>query len=117
MDLTDLIEIQEKELAGQKPIRLRVCTAAGCLSSNAAEVKAALERAVADGGLADKVQVCSVGCMRLCCQGPLVAADPNTGLYEKVTVEQAPSIVDALKGGTAKAQKGDANSSFFAKQF
>ena len=46
MDLVELQEIAEKELAARKPIRLRVCTAAGCLSSNAHDVQKRLEEAV-----------------------------------------------------------------------
>ena len=32
----------------------------------------------------DRVQVCEVGCMRLCCEGPLVQVDPDGPLYQRV---------------------------------
>jgi bidirectional [NiFe] hydrogenase diaphorase subunit len=47
MDLTELLEIAEKERQTRKAIRLRVCVAAGCLSANAQAVKDAARRAVA----------------------------------------------------------------------
>ena len=117
MLLEDLITIKEKELSARKQFTLRVCLAAGCISSNAEAVKAALETAVKDGGLEDEVEVRGVGCMKLCCEGPLVAADPGKALYQKVTPENAPSIVAALKGGRAEAEQGDLNHPFFTEQF
>jgi bidirectional [NiFe] hydrogenase diaphorase subunit len=116
MDLSELNQIKEKELASRKKYTLRCCMAAGCVSSNAESVKQELEKAVLDAGLQDQVEVRGVGCMRLCCEGPLVQADPSGVLYEQVDPESAKSIIEALKGGKAKAKTGDANSPFFTKQ-
>lgn len=116
MDLAELQDIAKKERVGWKPISVRCCTAASCLSSNGQAVKDQLAEAVDRTGLGDRVQVCAVGCMRLCCQGPLVQVDPEGILYEKVTPQQAPSIIDALNGGVATAHRGDANQPFFSKQ-
>ena len=99
MDLLELEEIGAKELAARKPIRIRVCTAAGCLSSGAHDVRKRLEKAVEQASLGATVQVCAVGCMRLCCEGPLVQLDPERALYERVNSDQAPSIVSGLNGG------------------
>jgi len=90
--------------------------AAGCHSSNSVAVKKALEQAVKDAGLEDLVEVRGVGCMRLCCQGPLVQVDPDGTLYEKVRPEDSASLVGTLKGGTTHVQKGDPNSPFFTEQ-
>ena len=133
MDLTELLALAEQERQAQKSIHIRCCTAAGCLSSNSLAVKQRLERAVSEAGLEDSVQVSGVGCMRLCCQGPLVQIDGvgerlateglsplqcelRTQLYEKVTPNDAPSIVAALKGETATAQQGDLTHPFFTRQ-
>ncbi len=122
MDLTELQEIAKKERANSKPIRIRCCLAAGCLSSGAIAVKESLSKVTTEAGLADQVQVCGVGCMGLCCQGPLVQVDregdPGIAplIYEKVTPENAFSIVAALDGGEVKVQKGDLNHPFFTKQ-
>ena len=78
--------------------------AAGCMSSDSKGVKEQLDKAVAEAGLQNEVEVRGVGCMKLCCEGPLVPADPQNTLYIKVTAENAPSIVAALKGG--KAERG-----------
>jgi bidirectional [NiFe] hydrogenase diaphorase subunit len=116
MILNDLIQLKEKELAARKKVVLRCCLAAGCISSNSPEVKKQLEKAVADAGLQEEVEVRGVGCMKLCCEGPLVAADPANELYVKVTPENAPFIVAALKGGNCAVEKTDANAAFFTKQ-
>ena len=116
MIFNDLIQIKEKEITGRKKIVLRCCMAAGCMSSDSKGVKQQLEKAVADAGLQNGVEVRGVGCMRLCCEGPLVAADPQNALYIKVNAQNAPSIVAALKGGKAEISQADPNSSFFTKQ-
>ncbi len=117
MLLSDLQAIAKRELSSRKKFTLRCCMAAGCVSSQAGEVKAALEQAVKEAGLANEVEVRGVGCMRLCCQGPLVAVDPNDEIYEKVAPADAEAVVKALKGAKVKLHKGDPHQPFFEKQF
>src|SRR5689334_15368694 len=116
MILNDLHQIKEKELASRKKIVLRCCMAAGCMSSGSKDVKDKLEKAVAEFGLQKEVEVRGVGCMKLCCEGPLVADDHENVLYVKVTSQNASSIIAALKGGKSDVQRGDPNSAFFKKQ-
>ena len=131
MVIDDLNEIAEKERAARKPYTFRVCLAAGCMSSNSKGVKEALEKAVKEAGLEDQVEVRGVGCMKLCCQGPLVQLDADghgatvqiqsatgTGpLYEKVTPEDAASLVATLKGGATTVEQGNPKLPFFTEQF
>jgi bidirectional [NiFe] hydrogenase diaphorase subunit len=116
MVLEDLIEIAEQEKETRKQICVRCCMSAGCMSSRSAEVKAALEKAVIESQLVDRVAVRRVGCMGLCGPGPLVSVEPPNLLYQHVTPENAPSIIDALAGGTAKAERCDSQHPFFARQ-
>lgn len=116
MELAELVEIAEKEQAARKPIRLRCCVAAGCLSAGADAVQKGLEEGVRQAGLADRVQVCGVGCLRQCSRGPLVRTDPDDLLYEKVMPVQAPAIVAELTGGHGDVQRGDGASPFFRRQ-
>ncbi|GAB4367441.1 MAG: NADH-ubiquinone oxidoreductase-F iron-sulfur binding region domain-containing protein [Elainellaceae cyanobacterium] len=127
MDLPELLEIANQERQSQTAIRIRCCVAAGCLSSNSLAVKEQLELAVTRAGMADSVEVCGVGCMRLCCQGPLVQVDDSTQLehagtlYEVVTPEQAPAIVATLQSPSsspefAHLQRGDLTHPFFTQQ-
>ena len=48
MDLTELHEVAEKEQTTQPPMRLRCCTAAGCMSANAQGVLDQLQAMSAD---------------------------------------------------------------------
>src|SRR3990172_6213180 len=116
MDLNDLLEIKEHELAARKQFTLRCCMAAGCMSSNSDAVKGQLEKAVASLGLADLVEVRRVGCLKLCCQGPLVQVDPRGDLYQRVTPENAASIVETLKDGKTDVSKAAPADPFFTKQ-
>jgi bidirectional [NiFe] hydrogenase diaphorase subunit len=116
MILPELMEIAEKERQSQKKFLLRCCMAAGCLSSNGQAVKEALDLAVKTAGVGDQVEVRGVGCMGLCCEGPLVHVEPAGILYEKVRPEDAPSIIAALEGGEATAQRGNPDLPFFKKQ-
>jgi bidirectional [NiFe] hydrogenase diaphorase subunit len=116
VDLQELQAIAAKERAAQPPVRIRCCTAAGCVSSGANEVLKRLQEGVRAAGLEREVKVCGVGCLRLCCEGPLVQVDPENTLYQKVTPDNAPSIVAGLKGGPVTATKGDPTSPYFALQ-
>ncbi|MGC9940845.1 MAG: NuoF family protein [Verrucomicrobiota bacterium] len=116
MILHDLIQIKEAELFARKKIVLRCCQAAGCMSSGSKGVREELEKAVLDAGLQNDVEVRGVGCMKLCCEGPLVAMEPLNALYIKVTRQNAPSIIAILKGGKSGLTMADCNSAFFKKQ-
>ena len=116
MVIDDLNEITEKERATRKKTVIRCCMAAGCVSSNSEGVKKSLEQAVKDAGLSDEVEVRGVGCMKLCCEGPLVGVDPEGALYEKITPEDVVDLVNTIKGGKTKLKRGDLNHPFFKKQ-
>ena len=129
MDIEDLVEIAEKERASRKKHVIRCCLAAGCMASDSKGVKEALDKAVQEAGLQDQVEVRGVGCMKLCCQGPLVqvdthesgatvqVGDDNQGpLYLKVTPESAPSLIATLTGGQTSLQRGNPKAPFFTEQ-
>jgi len=130
MVIDDLNEIAQKECASRKKYVVRCCMAAGCMSSNSKGVKEGLEKAVKEAGLEDQVEVRGVGCMKLCCQGPLVQVDSAAEgatveitaagqgpLYQRVTPEDAASLIGTLKGGKTKVQVGDPKDPFFTEQF
>jgi bidirectional [NiFe] hydrogenase diaphorase subunit len=117
MDLADLLAIAEHERSARKPVRIRCCAASSCLRSGSMKVKDALETAVAESALGGQVDLCEVGCMRLCCEGPLVQVDPDGPLYERVQPKDAASIVAACAGGPeSTARRGDPHQPFFTRQ-
>ena len=115
MDLTELIAIAQKEKTASKPVEIRCCVAAGCLSANSQGVKQRLQEVITAENLTETVEVRGVGCMRLCCQGPLVQVDEHT-LYQQVTPDDAPAIIAALPGGETTVKKGDLSHPFFTSQ-
>ncbi len=116
MLLDELNAIAEKTKAGRKQICVSCCMSAGCMSSRADEIKKALEKAVADRNLGEKIEVRRVGCMSFCGEGPLVSVKSEGLLYQQVTPENAPSIIEALDGGATDVQVGDPNHPFLARQ-
>jgi bidirectional [NiFe] hydrogenase diaphorase subunit len=116
MVLAELQEIKERELAARKKVLITCCLAAGCMSSAGKQVKEALDRAVQAAGLDHDVEVRGVGCLRLCCEGPLVHVDPPGVLYQKVRPEDAASLVGTLSGGATAVQTADLTSPFFTRQ-
>lgn len=116
MDLTELQEIEAQELQRRKPVRIRCCISAGCQASGALDIQRKLSDEVERSGLADEIGVAGVGCLGLCGNGPLIAVDPSGELYERVTLEQAPSIVGALRGEPCAAERGDPQRPFFTRQ-
>jgi bidirectional [NiFe] hydrogenase diaphorase subunit len=120
MQLDDLNAIAEKKKAAAKKVCLRTCMSAGCMSSKADVIKKNLENAVIEQGLENDVEVRRVGCMGFCGQGPLVGVDHNDDgreeLFEFVKPEDAPAIVNSLKGGECEVKRGDPQHPFFAKQ-
>jgi bidirectional [NiFe] hydrogenase diaphorase subunit len=111
-----LLKIAERERQARPPVEIRCCVAAGCTSANSEEVLQRLRQRVQEMGLGDRVRVAAVGCLRLCSQGPLVKVVPEGTLYQKVTAENAGSVVDAADGGRAAAETLDTASPFFALQ-
>ncbi|GBE94997.1 NADH-quinone oxidoreductase subunit NuoF [Nostoc cycadae] len=118
MELNELLEIAKQERSQAKPVQIRCCTAAGCLSGNSQSIKQALDADIKAEGLEKDVQVSGVGCMRLCCQGPLVQVDTPAGskLYEKVTTQDAFAIIEALDGGKTSVSEIDLSQPFFSYQ-
>ncbi len=94
-ELTKIATI-EQESSKQYRHSLNVCTAAGCLSSRADQVKDALDKEVARRGLDRHCQVKGVGCMGLCAEGPLVSIENKGVMYQNVTSNDASDIVQAL---------------------
>ncbi|HZZ57754.1 MAG TPA: NuoF family protein [Opitutaceae bacterium] len=116
MTYAELEHIGQAEKGRAKKLVLRCCSAAGCASSGAQGVYERLVEAVKAAGLQESIEVRSVGCLRLCCEGPLVQADPDGTLYGKVRPEQASALIAALQGKPADLRTLDPLGPFFARQ-
>lgn len=117
MERSELRVIAQREAASRKPFRVACCTGTGCQCLRSMEIKHRLETAVKRRGLNDRVEVVGVGCLAFCGRGPLVEIGPENVLFERVTPENADTIVGQLAGeNPAPHQRIDANHPFFAGQ-
>jgi bidirectional [NiFe] hydrogenase diaphorase subunit len=116
VELADLNELAAHERDARKAISLRCCTASNCLARQSRDVAGALRGEIDAAGLADRVEVCEVGCLRLCSEGPLVARAPRRALYERVTPADAAGIVGASAGGPESPRRTDWDQPFFRLQ-
>jgi bidirectional [NiFe] hydrogenase diaphorase subunit len=116
MDRTELNDLARRERESWRATRVHCCTASGCLATGSAEAKKAMEQAVADRGLADRVQVVGVGCLGLCGRGPLAQLGTDGAIFEQVTASNAASLVGAAAGETPGAARLDPGHPFFRSQ-
>ena len=112
----ELTSMMEKARADMQAFdhHINVCTESGCISLQSDLLLKSLGDEVKHRGLTDKVCVKGVGCMGLCCNGPLVKAD--TTLYQNVKSEHAPAIVDSLSTQPVQELLCDTQQPFFTRQ-
>jgi bidirectional [NiFe] hydrogenase diaphorase subunit len=113
----DLPRVAEAENTAARAFEhsLHVCVAAGCLSQHSDQVKQHLERQIQERGL-KHCQVKGVGCMGLCSAGPLVSVRPEETLYQSVTPEDAPAIIESIGGAPVARLHCPTNRPFFTQQ-
>ena len=98
------------------PVRAHayVCEAASCMSAQAHDIMLRIGETAADAGLTDVV-VKRVGCLGLCAAGPLVEI-PETGqLFERLTPDDAGTVVAALRA-VKPTDERQPQGPFFEKQ-
>ena len=71
-----------------------LCGGTGCLSSNSAEIKEKIEKALEEKGLTERVSCNLVGCFGFCSQGPFVKIYPEDTLYRLVTLDDVDEIIE-----------------------
>jgi len=80
--------------------RVLVCEGTGCVSSKSPEIRMALERAIQELGLGEKIEVGFTGCHGFCQQGPIVVVEPEGIFYCRVSPQDAKDIAEShLVGG------------------
>ena len=80
---------------------LLICGGTGCQSSRSQELLTALQREIADAGLADTVIAHITGCFGFCEKGPIIKVFPDDVFYVEVKPEDAKDIVTShLKNNT-----------------
>jgi NADH:ubiquinone oxidoreductase subunit F (NADH-binding)/(2Fe-2S) ferredoxin len=75
--------------------RVLVCEGTGCVSSKSPEIRMALERAIQELGLGEKIEVGFTGCHGFCQQGPIVVVEPEGIFYCQVSPKDAKDIAES----------------------
>lgn len=102
MTETELLSIAETERQRQSQLRCRIgtCVSTGCLSGGSMGIFDALNQAVQQQRLTDRVEVVPTGCMGLCSRGPLVRVtqhdQPQETFLEQMTPEAGRQLVADL---------------------
>ncbi|HIU19418.1 MAG TPA: NADH-quinone oxidoreductase subunit NuoF [Candidatus Limiplasma stercoravium] len=81
---------EQKQAAFERQVM--VCGGAGCVSCHCQEVKDALEAAVEELGLGQRVRVMVTGCIGICAVGPVMVVQPEGVLYTNLDPERAAVI-------------------------
>jgi bidirectional [NiFe] hydrogenase diaphorase subunit len=105
---------EEREKQAAFKHNIRVCVAAGCLSTGSDRVKAALQADVEARGLNGTCQVKGVGCLGLCSMGPLIKVDDH--FCRHVSPEDASEIMDRLGDRPVERLHIPSEMPFFTRQ-
>ncbi len=118
MTIDELQQLAATEQESRQRFRCRfnVCVATGCVMCGSERVKEALEEAVKARGLDKEVEVKGVGCLGLCSAGPMILVEPDGIIYQRVTPEDAPSLVQGLVSSPVERLLCDPNLPFFKRQ-
>ena len=117
-EMTDRMSLRsmhgEKDSSANGQFDVMLCMGTSCISSGAEKVKSALEEAIKENGLQEKVNICTdscpskkhekaekrdkidileTGCNGFCAAGPIMVIYPGGYFYQKVTPEDASDIV------------------------
>ncbi len=113
--LRELAErVQEEE--ERSTHRLHVCVAAGCVSSGSDKVLDALKEGVKERELGEVCLVKGVGCMGPCAGGPVVRVDDRDVMYQNVSPEDVPDILDHLDTKPVERLQAPTDTPFFTHQ-
>ncbi len=119
------IATAEHEAAEQYKHTVKVCLAAGCLSTQSDLVKESIEKEVASNGLEGHCKVKGVGCLGLCSQGPLVSIETKDEkdsskitemMYQTVTPDDSKELVASLGKKPVKRLICPTDVPFFRRQ-
>lgn len=86
----------EQQLQQRFQHRVHVCVAAGCLSSSSDRIKEALDTEAKRCGLDKTCLIKGVGCLGPCAAGPLVSIASEGIIYQHVSVEDVPDLLQSL---------------------
>ena len=93
--IADLESIKKayNENSAKYKYQILLCSGAGCVSSDNAAVRAAVEEELEELGLSDQVIVRETGCMGTCAVGPVMLILPERTFYVSLTPDTVKDVI------------------------
>jgi bidirectional [NiFe] hydrogenase diaphorase subunit len=110
------ITAQEHETGREVKHSIYVCSGTACMSAHSDQIQEALEKGVEERGIGRKCAITAGGCRGLCASGPMVSVEPQGILYQNVTPEDAPAILDSLDTTPVARLQRSTDTPFFTRQ-
>ena len=79
---------------GEDTVKIRVCAGTACHASGRCGLRKALDKALADRSLSDKVAVVETGCHGFCEEGPIVVVRPQGLFYPRLKPKDIEEIIE-----------------------
>jgi bidirectional [NiFe] hydrogenase diaphorase subunit len=114
-ELVELAASERQKLARYRH-QVNVCTATACHASGSEAIKTALTDEAKARGLSAECLIRGVGCRGLCTNGPMVSVEPEQRLYQHVTTDDAPALLDSLDGPPVERIQAHTGEPFFTRQ-
>jgi NADH-quinone oxidoreductase subunit F len=84
---------------------LRTCISTGCRAQKSLKLVNALENAINEQGLSDKVEIRETGCHGFCEMGPIMVVEPENIFYCKVKPDDVTDILEKIAGGSEAVER------------
>ena len=81
-------------LADDKKAEIRVCAGTACHASGRVALRKAIDKALAERGLSDKVAVVETGCHGFCEEGPIAVVRPQGLFYPRLKPKDVEQIIE-----------------------
>ncbi len=81
-------------LADDAKVEIRVCAGTACHASGRVALRKAIDKALADRGLSEKVAVVETGCHGFCEEGPIAVVRPQGVFYPRLKPKDVEEIIE-----------------------
>ena len=85
---------QSAYLADDAKTEIRICAGTACHASGRVALRKAIDKALAERGLTDKVAVVETGCHGFCEEGPIVVVRPQGLFYPRLKPKDVEEIIE-----------------------
>ncbi|MGE3270233.1 MAG: NADH-ubiquinone oxidoreductase-F iron-sulfur binding region domain-containing protein [Chloroflexota bacterium] len=96
--------------------QINVCMATACHSSGSEGIKTRLTAEAKARGMEKQCLIRGVGCRGLCTNGPMVSVEPEALLYQHVSPDDAPDLLDSLGKTPVERIQAPTEDPFFTRQ-